>query len=223
MMNDETSPPATMHTCPACARPAQKLEAGVCHRCKASFDAQHRAVVVEGKPERNHVQTLADLHRPDVACDTGQAWIAPGVKVPVVDFDFSAVEEACNDIQSTRCDAKQLAGEAMAKIFSWCFLLHHKAEDGREIQVSLRTATLRFAAVIGGLRPDLLGRTFNEIGLECGVSKQAISKAALEFADAWGLKLSRSRPAASRDNMRRAMTTSHALRAAASRDTPPHV
>lgn len=149
--------------------------------------------------------TLADCH-PHFADEAHSGFVAPGEAVPVVDFAWNEVESLAGEIRDTAPDAQAVAAELLAKVFTYCFTKNKS--NGSDFPVKLKTATLRFAAVVASFRPDLVRRTFEEIGRECNMTKASASHAALMFADSWGLKLSPSRSATGRAHMARAMRRS---------------
>jgi hypothetical protein len=121
-----------------------------------------------------------------------RAHYADGDLVEAVDFDFDAVDEALGLIHRTPPQAREQAAELFRALTAWCF------KDGRP----LRSAMVKWIAIISGLRPDLLeNRSGRELAEELGVSKQALTHQSVRFSDAWQIQFARGRLKESRERM----------------------
>jgi hypothetical protein len=115
--------------------------------------------------------------------------------IQTVDFDFEAVDEALGFVRKAPPTAREQAAELFRQLATWCFRGNRP----------LRTATMKFAVIVGGLRADLLGdRTMGEIATELGCTKQNMAHQSAKFQDAFGIKFARSRSKEAREHMRRA-------------------
>lgn len=140
-------------------------------------------------------------HASDIA--EGHAGFADGVRQPTVDFDFDEIDRRAFGIDEST-DAATQAAVVLSKILVWVF-------ESKTIRGSL----IRFVAVCGGVRPDLINRTQKQIGIELSVSKQAISKSISAAQKAFGMKFARTCGRAGRDHMRESMKNSWKRRKAA--------
>lgn len=119
-------------------------------------------------------------------------WVAPGQYEPTEDFDYDEVSERLGEIEALPPDASEQAAVVLSRIMAWVW------SDG-----SLRSALVKFSALCMGLRPDLVNRTYQQVGDECGgLTKQNISKATLRAQKLLGVKFTRTRPDSSREVMR---------------------
>lgn len=132
---------------------------------------------------------MHDVHR------NRMAWISDGDLghfEAVEDFNFDAVDEALGHIITTPDDSRAIAADLLSKLLVWTW----------SKPSSSRAALVKFTALSGGLRPDLLeNRTYLELAKECGVSKAAISKSAVLFQRAFGIHFARSRTDEARRHM----------------------
>jgi hypothetical protein len=174
--------------CPNCERPVSVAELnrckGVCQFCRQAFRAANKSWVQgnyqAASDQRNSAPSaievgMGDEHEP----------------IGISDFDFEAVEKSLGEFHAAPVTAQIIAAEVLARIFVLTFEKRY-----------LRGALLRFTVLMAGIRPDLVNdRTYSAIGLECGVTKQAISKAATKIQDALGIKFARSRSLDARKRM----------------------
>jgi hypothetical protein len=110
-----------------------------------------------------------------------------GGLVATTDFPFDEIEpEPCPH------EAREAAAELFRRVMQWTF----------RTPCNLKTATVRWASLCAGLRPGLINdRTFEDIGNELGVTKQALSKSGQVAAKTFGLKFARQRSAVARQHM----------------------
>lgn len=122
----------------------------------------------------------------------GCAHYADGEIVESVEFDFDGIDEALGFIHRTPPQAREQAAELFRNLTAWCFT------DGQP----LRAALVKWIAIVSGLRPDLLeNRSGRELAAELGVTKQALSRQAIRFCDAWQIQFARCRLKESRERM----------------------
>jgi hypothetical protein len=127
--------------------------------------------------------------------------------IQTTEFDFDAVDEALGFVHQSPPEAREQAAELFRNLMAWCFA------DGRPLRASM----VRFTAICAGLRPDLLdNKTGHELALELNVTKQAMSRQAVRFEDAFGFKFARSRSKESRQRM------AAARRGGPNRNLPKH-
>jgi len=108
---------------------------------------------------------------------------------------FSDLDEPLKAIREAPPTARQEAAELFRQLASWCF----------RGDKPLRTATMKFAVIIAGIRPDLPGdRTMGEIAIELGCTKQNLAHQAVKFQDAFGIRFARCRSKEAREHMRKA-------------------
>ena len=108
---------------------------------------------------------------------------------------FSDLDEPLKAIREARPLARQEAAELFRELMTWCF-------SGNR---SLRTALVKFVAIVSGIRPELLAdRNGKSLSEELHVSKQALSHQAVAFENAWNVKFSRCRSKEAREHMRKA-------------------
>jgi hypothetical protein len=117
----------------------------------------------------------------------------------VTEFDFEQVfkdlDEAAELISETPPTVRELAGELFRQVAAFCF----------RGDKPLRIATAKFAVIIAGLRPEVLGdRSLAEIGAELHLTKQSMSNHSRKFSDAFKVRFQRSRSFESREHMRAA-------------------
>jgi hypothetical protein len=115
--------------------------------------------------------------------------------IQVTPFPYDDIDEALGFIHQSPPTARQEAAELFRQLATWCF-------RGNK---PLRVATAKFAAIAGGLRPDLLGdRTLEEIAIELGCTKQNLSHQSSKFTEAFGIRFARCRSKEARAHMARA-------------------
>jgi len=173
------------------ASPSQVEKYGMCRKCRAEIKKNGKSLLA-GKVE---LPVAFDQHhqRPDLGNHI--AFEAPGEAIQTTDFNFDDVDKALGLIKETPPDAKQVAAELFSKILNWCF-----AARGQ----SLKAAAGKFAVVAAGLRPDLVNDlTFEQIGAQLDITKQAVSKNAVLFQQAFGFTFARCRSAEARQAMAR--------------------
>jgi hypothetical protein len=109
-----------------------------------------------------------------------------------VDFNFDGVDEALGFIHRSPPESREQAAELFRQLAAWCF-------PGNQ---PLRSAMVKFTAIVSGLRPELLdNRGGSELAAELGVTKQALSAASVKFSDAFGIQFSRGRLPEARQRM----------------------
>ena len=189
-----------MMSCPACSKRVHNLFSGVCQGCKETFDARHRAVVVEGKSE---VPSKAEELPSDPTVrhnfdETHHHENGHLCAVAMPEEDFAELDGI---IAAQPPSVRQLAGELVREIFLFCFNTNHKKFGASE----LKTATLRFVVVAAGLRPDLLNNASNgQLARLLSRTKSTASKASCLFEDRFGLQFTRTRGKDARKRMRQA-------------------
>ena len=175
--------------------PAQIAKYGLCRKCRKRMKEHHKAILA-GKletpvdlNEQHHAPTVEQDH---VALDHGEL-------TQSTDFDFDEVDRALGLVEAAPPDARQQAGELVREIFEFCFKARGKKFSASE----LKTAAMRFAIVVSGLRPDILNdATHGELAKRLSRTKAAASKASVKFEDKHGFQFARSRSLQAREAMR---------------------
>jgi hypothetical protein len=186
--------------CPACETPCDQLmDVGVCETCKERFTKAHARVVVHGGKEIGFLD-LAALGKRD-NLDIGQdraAFDSGGEIIGTVDFDLATIEPDTEQIDSvTPLSCHSEAAEAVREILRWCWL----NSNGKV--ATAQTAVVRFAALTAATNPELINNeTYLQIGARFGVTRAAVSKAALDFQDHYAVHFRRSRPQEYRETAR---------------------
>lgn len=183
--------------CPACERMVLRLVSGVCLKCKAAFEKRNRRVVLEGGRERDHVRwTLADVGVPMVSAEDHAGMVAGEVHPVCEPEDRGNPLDA--ELTEATAEVREL-GEALSAILRWVW------RNGQK-QRRPRPAVTRFMALSAVLNPDLFdGDSYQVIGAEfVGVTKAAVSKAAVQFQDEFGVHFRRSRKETAREHFRNA-------------------
>jgi hypothetical protein len=175
--------------CPNCRRQTKSGElsnhGGVCKFCQESFRAAHSHRLL-GKFSHPSDLTSHKVQPHEANFDHGEL-------CGITDFDWDAVEQQLHEVKREPMDVRQQAAAVITRIFTWVWA-------GRK----LRTALVKFTALSAGLRADLVERDYRQIGDEVGVTKQSISRAAINAERAFGIHFSRSRSLESRKIMSRA-------------------
>lgn len=124
-----------------------------------------------------------------------------GEMVGVVDFDFDAIDRAAED------ESHDKYISALRIMLEWVWKLGVK-------QTRKPTAAfVRFAAMSAVIYPDCMeGMTYEEIGKEFGITKQAVGKAASDFYETFEVQLSRLRTEHGKENIKKAVTRWHKAR-----------
>lgn len=174
--------------CPNCERPVSVAELnrcnGVCQFCRKAFHAANKSWVNGNYRADSHERSYAPS-----AIEVGMG--DEHEPIGISNFDFEAVEKSLGEFHEAPVTAQIIAAEVLARIFALTFEKRY-----------LRGALMRFTVLMAGIRPDLVNdRTYSAIALECGVTKQAVSKAATKIQDALGIKFARSRSLAGRQRM----------------------
>ncbi len=177
------------------ATPAElQKHGGVCKACSEKFAKAHKTVV-SGK----RIETPVDLNEHHLEPDLAQdhvAFDAPGDLVGIVDFPFAEIDGV---LESAPEDARQLAGEVLREIFHFCFGTGHKQFG----ETQLKTAAMRLAIVVSGLRPEIVNNaTHGELAKCLSRTKAAASKSNVLFQSRHGFKFARSRDESARAKMR---------------------
>lgn len=170
-------------TCPSCKRVTPALElsenSGCCAFCKRSFRLAHKRWI-------------------DGTINTAEHEVVEFVDSSQSDhysFDFSEIDSALGAIEDAPEDARAQAAELVRQLFAWIW-------SGR---APVHAAMVRFAALSAGLRPELLDhKSYREIGAQLNCTRQNLSKAAVQFQEAFRMKFARSRSERGRRNMSRA-------------------
>jgi hypothetical protein len=186
MASTDSIPQNTL-LCPSCGKTIvafQMTGKGVCQFCLSRFEKNSHRWALD--PTQEELKQHFDEHQPEhgtsIEFDSAS------------DFDWSGVDQLLGELEPLPEDSIAQAAEALSRILVFCW--------GN--RTSLQTALARFTAVSGTLRPDLLdGASFEEIGRQCGLTKQSISRMSLRWCDSLGLKMRRNRPKKSRANMSR--------------------
>lgn len=165
---------------------------GICARCRSKIKGSG-AATLQGKIE-SPVEMTYHSDLPSVDQDHA-AYTAPGQLVPVVDFPFAQIDEALGFVKQADADTKTLAAELFGRVMMWVWKKPN----------TLKIATARFSVLTAALRPDLLdNRTWEQIGDELRLTKQAICKHARVAQKAFNIKFQRTRRQASCALMRAA-------------------
>jgi hypothetical protein len=180
--------------CPNCGRKTTMRELAnnkeVCRFCRTSFAAAH-ARWLRGEHEKLTPENLEPLTSKHIHTDLH--FDENGQRVALADFNWDEVEQQVDEIRDEPRDVRAQAGVVLAKIFSYVW----KTPD-------LRSALIKFSAICAGLRDDLVGRLYQDIAAELGVTKQSVCKAAVTAERVLGIHFARSRNADGREAMRRA-------------------
>jgi hypothetical protein len=170
-----------------------KQNGGVCRRCFLTFQSRNQTLDGTEKP----VEILSNDRPLDPVLDC-IGFTAACQPEQVVPFDFGKIDEALGEVESTSEDTQAQAAALFSQIMSWVWAGPN---------VSLHHATVRFAVLTGGLRPELIANlSYREIGIRMGITKQAVTKVAKKFEDAFNFRFSRSRPESARVHMRESAT-----------------
>lgn len=154
---------------------------GVCRECFEKFQKGNQKCL-HGKvetPAEFLPEQVSSLYHDHVGGEEGH-------RVAVEDFNFAALD---GDGEVTP-DAREQAAVLIARLFVWVWS-----------KPSLQSALVKFSALSAGLRSDLCRHNYSEIAEELGVTKSAVSKAAVNAENAFGITFTRSRSKAARDNM----------------------
>lgn len=172
-----------------------ELIAGVCPACYQKFQRSNAGFL------NRRTESPADMttHHHTLTPDADHAAsIAPGHMTQVVDFPFDELDAA---LEGTTPDALEQAAEVLRQIFQFCF----GERRDKLTESSLKTAALRFAVIVSGLRPDALNdMTHGQLAAILGRTKACASKHTVLFQNHTGFKFSRSRSDTSRERMRQA-------------------
>jgi hypothetical protein len=175
---------------------------GVCSTCRQAIQKQN--------PHSKEPEQPVPLDVPQREYQSGEpdhaAW-SDGNFTQTVDFNYSEVAELLGEVEALPEDAQVKAAAVLARIFAWVWSGHG----------SLQSSIIRYSSLFAGIRPDLLNRTYKELGKELGISRQAISKSALQCQDKIGIKFSRSRNPDQRRRMREARLRNPVYRGAKER------
>lgn len=148
-------------SCPSCERPTpptEMHEAGVCQFCHRAFAAAHKSGAM-GRKRKPELEAEHVAHTPHDA-DTRE---------DAAHFDYNLLDGIATGDDP---DATAKASDAIARLLEWIFARR-----------SVRGALVRVTALGAALRPDLLDdRTYESLARECGITKQALSKCALNFS-----------------------------------------
>jgi hypothetical protein len=162
---------------------------GLCKKCFEKVQ-RNNCRVLAGKVE-TPVELSVPYHNLNPEEDHS-GYVAPGEAVQTVDFNYDEIDRLLGLVESEPPTVRATAAALFAEIMAWVW-------SGK---YPFKSAAIKFAALTAGLRPDLLGdRTFLQLGREYGVTKAAISKAALKFSDAFGIQFTRSRTESARNHM----------------------
>jgi hypothetical protein len=159
----------------------EELEAhgGVCAKCHARIQ-RHHAAIQRGEIEQP-VPMTTETHHTTVEQDH-VAFIPTGEFHPTTDFNYGDVDELLGQLESTHDEVRAEAAAAFSKILAWIW------------STGPKHAQIKWLVLTAGLRPDLLDdKTYREIGIICGRTRAAISKAARKFQKTFGIKFARSR------------------------------
>lgn len=189
-----------------------KANGGVCAACRKKF-RKHNVGCVRGEaetPAEFHPNHLATVEEDHVAYVEG-----PGEVHPTVNFDYDEIDRGNPLVaELTEADGPETFADALREILNWVW------NDGRLV-TRTSSAVLRFAAMSAALNPRLLNdESYSQIGARFGVTKAAVSKAALLFSDEFGLHMSRSRQESLRAKLS-AIALGHAPSNKGPRATPP--
>src|ERR1022692_1150070 len=111
----------------------------------------------------------------------------------VVEFDYGFVEREMPD-------SKSLAADALRDIWAWFWE-----------QPNFKVAFLKFVAVTGVMRPELLdSESYAQIGKKLNCSRSNISRLAIKFQDAHGVHYRRSKRDGAREKYSAARFTASA-------------
>jgi hypothetical protein len=167
-----------------------KANGGICAKCAAKI-RRVNAAMLAGREIR---EDSHNGHYPAPVPDFHAGWEDDDEHklVPTIEFNFDDVDAALGIIHAAPRDARTQAAELFRQLLIWCFA-------GNPL---LRTALVKFTTIAAGLRPEILDdRTMTELAMEIGVTKQAMSKQATNFSDAFGIKFGRGRSKESRARM----------------------
>lgn len=162
---------------------------GVCGSCAGKIKKRGLALM-NGKKEKP--ATIKSHHY--FSPQEDHCELVNGHAEEIVDFNFDGIDETLGFIKNSPESVRNETGQLASKLFGWCF-----SSTGRN---RLKTAALRFAAIVAGIRPDLLDNcSQGELAKQLGLTKAAFSKTSLKFQSQFDIKFHRSRSIAARSNM----------------------
>jgi hypothetical protein len=111
-----------------------------------------------------------------------------GAREPIVDFPYAEV-----DGEPEAVSPFVLAGEGLAQMLKWCWRSRRRVTPPD-------VAFKRFMAASAAVNPELMGNvSYEELGRKNGITKQWVSKLAVEFSDEFKIHFRRSRREGSRE------------------------
>lgn len=108
---------------------------------------------------------------------------------PTTEFDYDAVDRG-NPLVAAIEEASPIPDRAdtLREVFAHIF------EQGFSTRREVRIAFTKFVSMVAALRPELLdNQSYQTIGRLLGLTKAAVSNAALQFSDRFGIHVRRSR------------------------------
>ena len=181
---------------------------GVCKQCAEKFK-KRGAAILAGKIETPGAMVPPPPQMPDdhVAWQnvSGENYAE---LIQTSDFNFDEIDAALGLFETAAPEVRAQAGEVLREIFQFCFGTRRKKLGANE----LKSAAMRFAVVVSGLRPDILNdATHGELARHLSRTKAAASKASCAFEDRHGIQFARSRRSDARAAMRKARLAQHGV------------
>jgi len=165
---------------------------GVCNVCKSKFRKNpDNARALNGLDEKPAVFDDPSFERREYAQIINEVNHTAPETHAITEFDYDEVDKLLGSIEESEPYERAQAAEIFGVILRWVWTEKSTA----------RSAALRFITLCAGIRPDLVEKSYQEIGDEFGITKAAISKTALQIQDALGLKFTRSRNFSQRNTM----------------------